>query len=153
MSSIKVVSFNIEYCASVNNGYLDYVAKVWKYVFPHDTKAIWRISNVINSEQVDIATFMEMDGGSYRTNYLNYMNMLSQSTELKNNIFYPVRHMWFGLTNQGNGIATKYNVISVENLRLNTNKIIGENRYLSSSKIEINGRIVYVLTTQLALGP
>ncbi|HYD03059.1 MAG TPA: endonuclease/exonuclease/phosphatase family protein [Alphaproteobacteria bacterium] len=150
--NIKIVSFNIEYGASVNKGYFDYVAKLWKYVLPHDNKAVWYISDVINKEDVDIATFMEMDGGSYRTRNINYMNVVSQLTELKNNIFYPVRHMWFGLTNQGNGIATKYTVLSVQNLKLKTNKFIGENRYLSISKVDINGKIIHVLTTQLALG-
>jgi len=150
--SIKLVSFNIEYCASINRGYWQYLTRLWRYILPHETEAIYDIADIINENNIDIATFMEMDGGSYRTRHNNYMSLLSYMTDLKENVFYPVRHMWWGLTNQGNGIATRFDVLNAENIRLETNRIFGENRYLSVSKLNVNERIVYVLTTQLALG-
>jgi endonuclease/exonuclease/phosphatase family metal-dependent hydrolase len=150
--SIKLVSFNIEYCASISKGYWQYLTRLWRYVLPHDTAAIHNIADIINRDKIDIATFMEMDGGSYRTRHNNYMSLLSYLTELRENVFYPVRHMWWGLTNQGNGIATRFEVLNADNIKLETNRLFGENRYLSVSKLNINGRIIYVLTTQLALG-
>jgi endonuclease/exonuclease/phosphatase family metal-dependent hydrolase len=146
------MSFNIEYCASINRGYWQYLTRLWRYVLPHDTSAIYNIAEIITRDKIDIATFMEMDGGSYRTKYQNYMNIISGSTELKENVFFPVRHMWWDLTNQGNGIATKFEILESTNIKLETNRLIGENRYLSISKIKINERIIHVLTTQLALG-
>ena len=120
--SIRVVSFNIEYCASISRGYWQYITRWWKYILPHDTDAINNIAEIINRDKIDIATFMEMDGGSYRTRFNNYMNIISTSTELKENTFYPVRHMWWDLTNQGNGIATKFSIVQANNIKLETNQ-------------------------------
>jgi endonuclease/exonuclease/phosphatase family metal-dependent hydrolase len=150
--NIKVVSFNVEYCASINKGYWQYLTKLWKYVLPHDTGAIWKISDFIKRDRIDIATFMEVDGGSYRTRKKDYMKILSKLTQLRYNIFFPVRHIWFGLTNQGNGIATRYEILETRNVKLETNRVFGENRYLSISKLDVNGKTLYVFTTQLALG-
>jgi endonuclease/exonuclease/phosphatase family metal-dependent hydrolase len=152
MSNIKVVSLNIEYCSNVSKGYWQYLTNLWKYIFPHDKTAIWRISNVINTEEVHIATFTEMDGGGYRTKNLNYMNIISDITQLKNNIFYPVNRMWFNLGVRGNGIATVYEILEAKNVKLEHKGVLGENRYLSVSKINLDGKHIHVLTTQLALG-
>jgi len=150
--SIKLVSFNIEYCASISRGYWQYITRWWKYILPHETEAIHNIAEIINRDKIDIATFMEMDGGSYRTRHNNYMSLISYLTELKENVFYPVRQMWWGLTNQGNGIATRFDVVEANNIKLETNRVFGENRYLSVSKLNVNDKIIYVMTTQLALG-
>ncbi|HEY9703280.1 MAG TPA: endonuclease/exonuclease/phosphatase family protein [Allocoleopsis sp.] len=156
MSSIKVVSLNIEYCSNVSRGYWQYLTNLWKYILPHDKSAIWKISNVINTEEVHVATFTEMDGGGYRTKNLNYMNIISEITPLKNNVFYPVNRMWFNLGVRGNGIATVYDIVEAKNIKLEHDgfigRITGENRYLSSSKINLNGQHITILTTQLALG-
>lgn len=146
--TIKILSLNIEYCASITRGYWQYVTSLWKYVIPHSFNAITRISKVINYSDADLCTFMEIDGGSFRTMSGNYLRKLANKTTLKKYHFFPVRHV-FKLTNQGNGILTRYNILDTENLKLKTN---GENRYLSISKIDFNGRTINLLTTQLALG-
>jgi len=148
VDSIKVVSFNIEFCASVTRGYWQYLEFIWKYFLPHHREAIYEIVDVINDEKIDIATFTEMEGPSYRTRHLNYVNTLAEMTRLKNNAFFPVNKL-FRVGNRGNGIATAHTLISSENIRLNTKL---ENRYLSVSKIKIHNSTITVLTTQLALG-
>ncbi len=146
--NIKVVSFNIEYCASITRGYWQYAAYFWKYFIPHNINTIWKIAELINKENANICTFMEIDGGSVRTRGKNYLSILSELTSLKNNVFFPVRHMW-AFTNQGNGILTRYELLETRNIKLKTR---GENRYLSVSKLKINGKTLTVITTQLALG-
>lgn len=146
--TVKVLSLNIEYCASITKGYWQYITSLWKYVIPHSFNAITRISKVINYADADICTFMEIDGGSFRTMNGNYLKKLANKTTLKKWCFFPVRHL-FKLTNQGNGILTRHDILHTDNKKLITS---GENRCLSVSKLSINGRIVYVLTTQLALG-
>jgi len=146
--SIKVVSFNIEFCASVTRGYWQYIEFIWKYFLPHNKNAIYEIVDVINDEKIDIATFTEMEGPSYRTRHLNYVNTIAEMTRLKNNAFFPVNKL-FKAGNRGNGIATAHTLISSENIRLKTKL---ENRYLSVSKIKIHNSTITVLTTQLALG-
>lgn len=146
--TIKLLSLNIEYCASITKGYWQYVTSLWKYIIPHSFNAINRISKVINYSNADLCTFMEIDGGSFRTMNGNYLKKLTNKTTLKKYQFFPVRHL-FKLTNQGNGILTRYDITSTDNIRLKTN---GENRCLSASRIDFNGRKINVLTTQLALG-
>jgi len=146
--TVKVVSFNIEYCASITKGYWQYITSFWKYLIPHNINAIWKIAELISRENADVATFMEIDGGSFRTMHKNYLNILSQLTNLKKNVFFPVRHIG-GFSNQGNGILSKYEVLEVRNIKLETH---GENRYLSISKLKIDGKTINVMTTQLALG-
>jgi endonuclease/exonuclease/phosphatase family metal-dependent hydrolase len=146
--NIKVVSFNIEFCASVTRGYWQYVAYLWKYFLPHNINAIQKIAEAINKEEIDIATFTELEGQSYRTHHQNYMNVISQLAGLKTNAFYPVSYMGF-IGSRGNGIATKYDIIDAQNLKLESTM---ESRYLSISTIKMDDVIVHVLTTQLALG-
>jgi endonuclease/exonuclease/phosphatase family metal-dependent hydrolase len=146
--TVKILSLNIEYCASITKGYWQYITSLWKYVIPHSFNAITRISKVINYSNADLCTFMEIDGGSFRTMNGNYLKKLANKTTLKKWQFFPVRHL-FKLTNQGNGILTRYEMLSTENIQLKTN---GENRCLSISKINVNEHTITVLTTQLALG-
>jgi endonuclease/exonuclease/phosphatase family metal-dependent hydrolase len=147
-NSIKVVSFNIEFCASVTRGYWQYLEFIWKYFLPHNREAIYEVVDVINDEKIDIATFTEMEGESYRTHHTSYINTVSDMTQLKNKIFFPVNQL-LRIGNRGNGIATRYEILSSENIKLKTSM---ENRYLGVSKVDINGIIITVLTTQLALG-
>jgi endonuclease/exonuclease/phosphatase family metal-dependent hydrolase len=148
VDSIKVVSFNIEFCASVTRGYWQYLEFIWKYFLPHHREAIYEIVDVINDEKIDIATFTEMEGESYRTHHLSLINTVSEMTYLKYNRFFSVNQL-SKIGNRGNAIATRYEIISSENIKLKTSM---ENRYLSVSKVDINGSIITVLTTQLALG-
>lgn len=147
-SSIKILTLNIEYCASITKGYWQYVTSAWKYLIPHQINSIKRISHLINHWEADICAFVEIDGGSFRTMHMNYMKKMANMTSLKKWHFFPVRHIW-NLTNQGNGILTKYEILETHNYRLITR---GENRCLSHSKIRINDDIVNIVITQLALG-
>ena len=90
VDSIKVVSFNIEFCASVTRGYWQYLEFIWKYFLPHHREAIYEIVDVINDEKIDIATFTEMEGESYRTHHLSLINTVSEMTYLKYNRFFSV---------------------------------------------------------------
>lgn len=146
--SIKVLTLNIEYCASITKGYWQYITSLWKYFIPHKINAINTISKLINHWNADICTFLEIDGGSFRTMQMNYLKKLSNKTILKKWHFFPVRNV-LNFSNQGNGILTKYDILETHNYRLITR---GENRCLSHIKIRIKDEIINVLTTQLALG-
>ena len=109
-----------------------------------------KIAELINKEDIAIALFMEMDGGSYRTRNKNYMETLSAATGLKNNAFYPTHRLWWNLANQGNGILSRYDILEARNEKLESRL---EDRYLSISILKIDkAHSVTVLTTQLALG-
>lgn len=146
--TIRILNLNIEYGASINKGYWQYITSLWKYIIPHNIFALKAISKVINNWDADICTFTEIDGGSFRTMHINYLKKLANMTILKKWHFFPVRHL-LTLSNQGNGVLTKYDILETHNYRLITR---GENRCLSHTTIRLNGDIVHVLTTQLALG-
>ncbi len=146
--TIKIVTFNIEYCASITKGYWQYITSVWKYLIPHNITTIDKLAKIINYEDVDLCTFLEIDGGSFRTMHMNYLNKLANKTMLKHQHFFPVRKV-FGLTNQGNGILAKFPLLATENIKLPTH---GENRFLSASKVQYKNTIITIFTTQLALG-
>lgn len=146
--TIRILNLNIEYGASITKGYWQYITSLWKYVIPHSIFALKAISKVINHWDVDLCTFVEIDGGSFRTMHINYLKKLANMTVLKKWHFFPVRHM-LNLSNQGNGILTRYEILETHNYKLITR---GENRCLSHTTIRLNGEIMHVLTTQLALG-
>ena len=109
--TIRILTLNIEYCASITRGYWQYLTSAWKYVIPHNVNAISNIARVINKEDVDICTFVEIDGGSFRTLHGNNLKKLANKTVLKKFHFFPVRKI-LNLVNQGNGILTKYDIDS-----------------------------------------
>ena len=146
--TIRILNLNIEYCASITRGYWQYLTSVWKYIIPHKINAIQAISKLINHWDADICTFVEIDGGSFRTMHMNYMKKFANMTVLKKWHFFPVRHL-LNLSNQGNGILTRYEILETHNYKLITR---GENRCLSHTTIRLNNEIMHVLTTQLALG-
>jgi endonuclease/exonuclease/phosphatase family metal-dependent hydrolase len=146
--NIKVVSFNIEFCASVTKGYWQYLEFFWKYLTPHKINAIYEVIDVIEDD-VDISIITEMEGISRRTHHRDYMKMISDSTVLKNSIFYPVNRWWFDLGNRGNAIATRYDIVESKNIKLKTTL---ENRYVSVAKLKVGNSTISVITTQLSLG-
>lgn len=146
--TVKILTLNIEYAASITRGYWQYFTSVWKYVIPHNVNAVKRVARVINNENVDICTFVEIDGGSFRTFHGNYMKRLANMTVLKKYNFFPVRKI-LNLVNQGNGILTKFDILETKNFQLARH---GEHRALSLSKLKIDGKTITMLTTQLALG-
>ena len=146
--NIKIMTYNVEFGASVTRGYWQYLSALWKYVIPHKSLAMRWIAKVINTENIDVCTFVEIDGGSIRTSHSNYLRKLANMTVLKKYHFFPVRHV-MKFANQGNGILTKFEVTDTKNFMLAHN---GENRCLSMSRLDVEGKIITVMTTQLALG-
>lgn len=146
--TIKVLSYNIEFCASVNKGYWQYVTSFWKYLLPHKTTGLRQIATLINKENYDLCTFTEIDTASIRTWGMNYLKKLSNMTVLKHHHFYPVNGLKYVYL-RGNGILTKYPIIDHQNSIITH---FEEKRKLSSAKIDINGQIITVFTTQLSLG-
>ncbi|MGV8141583.1 MAG: endonuclease/exonuclease/phosphatase family protein [Candidatus Woesearchaeota archaeon] len=147
--NIKVMSFNLEFCASVTKGYWQYLEFFWKYLAPHNINAIFEVIDIIAQEGIGIAVLTEMEGISRRTHHRNYLEMILGATPLKNSVFYPVNRWWFDIGNRGNAIMSKYDMIESKNIKLKT-KI--ENRYLSIGKFIVNNKTIHVLTTQLSLG-
>jgi len=146
--SIKLVSLNIEFCASVTRGYWQYLEFFWKYLTPHKINAIYEIIDIIE-EDVDITLITEMEGVSRRTHHRDYIKMIAESTALTNSVFYPVNRWWLDLGNRGNAIATRYEIVESKNIKLKTTI---ENRYVSLAKLKVENNIINILTTQLSLG-
>lgn len=145
---LRIFYLNIEYGASINKGYWQYITSLWKYIIPHDIFVLKKISKIINYWNADICAFVEIDGGSFRTMNINYLKKLSNMTMLKKWHFFPVRHL-LNLSNQGNGIITRFPILETYNYKLITK---GENRRLSHAIINVNDTLVNVFITQLALG-
>lgn len=146
--TIKILSYNIEFCASVNKGYWQYITSFWKYIFPHKTTGLRQIATLINKENYDVCTFTEIDAASIRTGAMNYLKKLSNMTVLKHHKFYPVNGLKY-IYLRGNGILTKHPIIDYQNTLI---KRFGEKRRLSSAIIDFNGKKIMILTTQLSLG-
>lgn len=75
---LKLLSYNIQVGISTNR-HLDYVAQSWKHFIPHNARHenLKSIAGLIRG--FDIVGLQELDGGSFRTNYINQTEYLAQA--------------------------------------------------------------------------
>ncbi|GIU69513.1 MAG: hypothetical protein KatS3mg002_0749 [Candidatus Woesearchaeota archaeon] len=130
---MKILLQNIQSGVNINKGYWQIPLFFWKYFLPHSQKSIIKISEYIKYNNIDIAVFTEADAGSIRTNFIDQVSLISRNSGLKNGFFFKTTNI-LKITNQGNGILTKYRIINNKQYPLPS---IGEPRFLCQSTIEI----------------
>ncbi|MCU0642126.1 MAG: endonuclease/exonuclease/phosphatase family protein [archaeon] len=146
-STIKIGALNAQSGIETTKGSWQYLLTTHKYFLPHSSEAIRKISDFINSEDLDIITFSEIEGGSFRSKNINQLDLISKFTNLTKKVFFPTVRL-SKLFNQGNALCSRYPIIKTENTRLPG---MGEPRYLGKAIIEIDGAKITVLTTHLSL--
>lgn len=75
---LKLLSYNIQVGISTSRGF-DYVAQSWKHFIPHTGRHenLKHIAGLIRN--FDIVGLQELDGGSFRTNFINQTEYLAQA--------------------------------------------------------------------------
>jgi endonuclease/exonuclease/phosphatase family metal-dependent hydrolase len=145
---MRIASLNIQSGMHNTQGYLSQL-RLYRYFMPHprsQSKSISEITAWIKNSGIEVCTFMEIDGGSWRSSSKNQVRELSEESDLKYNEFFPTIKLG-KIINQGNGIISKYPIIKTESYRLPGS---GEARYLCQATIQ-GERIFNVYFTHLAL--
>lgn len=146
-SAIKISTFNVQSGVGTTEGYWGYLTSFWKYLFSHSQEKIIETSDFINSENIDIITLTEIDGGSLRSQNINQVGLLSNLTALNESVFFA-SYKLAGVLNQGEAILTRYPIIESKKYRLPGGV---EPRYLGVALLEIEKRDVTILVTHLSL--
>ena len=147
-STIKIATFNIQSGIRTTKGYWQYLVSFWKYVLPHSSEAIKRVADFMNSEGIDIITFSEIEGKSFRGRQIDQADLISDLTGFRQNIFFPT-HVFGKIIHQGNAVHARHPIVSSKNHRLSGQ---GEPRYLSEAVLEVEGQKITVFVTHLSLG-
>ncbi len=146
-ATIKIGALNAQSGIETTKGSWQYLLTSHKYFLPHSSEAIRKISDFINSEDLDLITFSEIEGGSFRSKNINQLDLISKFTNLTKKVFFPTVRL-SKLFNQGNALCSRYPIIKTENIRLPGG---GEPRYLGKATVDIEGIEITVLTTHLSL--
>ncbi len=146
MTELKILFINFQSGMYMSKGYLQYITKGWKYIFPHDSISLNDAVKFIKKEKPDVVMFAEIDGSSWRSKDIDQVKIISKKTSLKYNHFFPTRVMgkWI---NQGNAIISKYELNNNTQIKLPG---YGEKRYLCSSNIVIENSVIKYYTTHLS---
>lgn len=147
-STIKIMTLNAESGMQNTMGYYQYATSLWKSFLPHSTDALIEIAELIKKESIDLATFTEVDGGSFTTKGENQIKTLSKLSKLDDSVFFPTYNP-FGIVNQGNGICSRYPLLNSKKHKLVGN---GQPRYLGIANIRLGEKDLTVMVTHLALG-
>jgi endonuclease/exonuclease/phosphatase family metal-dependent hydrolase len=145
--SIRIATLNAQSGVETTRGSWQYLITSHKYFLPHSSEAIRRIADFINSEDLDIITFSEIEGGSFRSKNINQLDLISKFTNLTRRIFFPTVRL-SKLFNQGNALSARYPITQTENLRLPGS---GEPRYLGKAILDIYGTNITIFSTHLSL--
>ena len=146
-SVIKILTYNMQVGVATTRGYWHYATSSWKHLLPHSIGKVEDIADFIRSEGIDIATFTEIDAGSFRTRGINQVHRISELAGLNERSFLPT-YSFSKLINHGNGICSRYPILTEENHRLPGR---GQPRYLGVATVGIDGRKITVMVTHLAL--
>ncbi len=146
MTELKILFINFQSGMCMSKGYSQYFTNGWKYIFPHNSISLNDVIEFIKKEKPDAVMFAEIDGTSWRSKNIDQVKIISEKTSLKYNHFFPTRvsGKWI---NQGNAIISKYELDNNTQIKLPG---YGEKRYLCSSNIVIENRVVKYYTTHLS---
>lgn len=122
-SMLTLVTYNIESGANVSGGYHQYL----KSLLARSPDVLPRLAQFFIKRSVDIAMLTEVDAGSRRSKGVNQLDTICRIAEFPHSKFFPTMQNGDRI-NQGNGILSKYPIISHESHRLPGS---GEPRYLS----------------------
>ncbi len=148
---LKVATFNIQNGVAVTRGYWQYATAGLKYVLPHSPWALEGVCTFVERETIDVLMLNEAEGGSFRSHEINYVRWIADRTDLKEQVFLPTFRRALGkkaLSNQGNGILSRFPLTSHDNHRLPGR---GEPRYLGEALVQAPSTSITVFTTHLSL--
>ena len=147
-SIINILTYNMQVGVATTRGYWHYATSSWKHLLPHSNGKVADIADFIRSEGIDIATFTEIDAGSFRTRGIDQVHRISELAGLKEKSFLPT-YRFSRLINHGNSICSRYPILTERNYRLPG---AGHPRYLGVATVRVGRRKVTVMVTHLALG-
>ncbi|HIH31820.1 TPA: hypothetical protein HA235_03870 [Candidatus Woesearchaeota archaeon] len=147
---IRLLLLNFQQGAFCKNNY-DYFLIPFR-MFPsifyeHSLKAIDLLSKYLIKQNIDIAFFTELDGESTRTIFKQQLERISESSNINNKIFFPT-YKFGRYIDQGNGILSKFKIISSEHIKLPGN---GQARFLSGMNLKIKNKTIKAFITHLSL--
>ncbi len=144
---MKILLQNLQCGANLSEGYLHLIFGSWKYFMPHSQNPIERLAYYMKEDNIDAGLFTEADAGSFRTKYIDEIDLISKISGLKNKWFFLTTN--FGkMTNQGNAIVSKYEILETKKYRLPGT---GEPRFLCQSTIKVKNKKINLFVTHLTL--
>jgi len=143
---MKIIFINFQSGMYMVSGHMQYLTSGWKYIFPHNSRALTNVINFIRKESPDIVSFAEIDGPSWRSKKINQVKVISQKTGLEYFTFFPTRVQgrWI---NQGNAILSRHPIGHTTQIKLPG---YGEKRYLCRADISLGKCVVQYYTTHLS---
>lgn len=145
---ITIAHSNLQCGVHATKGWWHYALISWRYFFPHSLRAAHRTKRFINESAIDIISFSEIEGLSFRSGGIDHMQYLAKRTGLKYVRFFAT-HRVRGIINQGNALMSKYPIGNATEHRLPGK---GQSRFLGSCDIDVNGVLVTYFVTHLSLG-
>jgi len=146
--NITIAHSNLQCGVHATKGWWHYALISWRYFFPHSLRAAHRTKHFINENAIDVISFSEIEGISFRSGGIDHMQYLSKRTGLKYVHFFAT-HRVRGIINQGNAIMSKYPIKRVQEHRLPG---AGQSRFLGCCEIDVNGTAIAYFVTHLSLG-
>lgn len=113
---LRLLSFNIQ-GGIHTQGYHHYVTRSWQHLWPHPTKhqSLAHIARLLRD--FDIVALQEVDGGSFRSGYVNQVKYLAEAAGFP--YWYQQLNRDLGpLAQHSNGVLSRYHPHLIEDHRL-----------------------------------
>ncbi len=146
--TIKIAVWNLQNGVGTTKGYWHYLTTGWKYRLPNTAKNITGAAGCVGEENVDISLFTEIDAGSFRSKFVNHLEILCSQGLFLGHTFFPVGRSSRWIM-KGSAICTKYKILRAKNYKLPSR---GMSRHLGEAHINLQGQAVTLLITHLSLG-
>lgn len=142
----RIASCNLQTGIGTTLGYWHYLATAWKYVLPHGSAPVRRAATFL-AEDVDLAAFCEVEGGSWRTKGVDQVALLAETTPLTHHVFFPTFTRGPHI-NQGNAFCARFPLHGAKQHALPGG---GEPRFLCEAQMCLGETPVRVFVTHLSL--
>lgn len=114
--TLKLLSYNIQVGIQTKQ-YRDYVLKAWQHLLPSRSRLVNldKIAQLIR--HFDLIALQEVDGGSYRTEFINQVHYLAKAADKK--FWHQQRNRNLGRWGQhSNGVISDFEPIKIDNHEL-----------------------------------
>lgn len=147
MKRLRVAVLNLQSGLGTTRGWWDYVVTLRHRVVPRRTRHVERVGAALRREEVDLAIFSEVDGGSGRTAGVDQGRLLRETGGFADHAFFPCFVVGERIR-QGNAIHARARVRPVENHPLPG---LGEPRFLSEAVVELPAGPIHVFAAHTSL--
>jgi endonuclease/exonuclease/phosphatase family metal-dependent hydrolase len=144
---LKLGLINIQSAIGTTKGYWQYLLHLPKYFLPHSSRLISDLAEVVKREELDLVALAEIDAGSWRTRYIDQLDLLAKASKLPFSQFFPAFKLK-SIANQGNAIISNFSLDQSLNHRLSGT---GEPRYLAELTVNLKAKSFKFLVTHLSL--